>query len=287
MRFLREVEEKEAPERVKQVYAAIKRDLESKFVPLMWQLVANYEDYLEHVWKQVETNLAAASFAPLPGKINEFADKATVGWVGLSPELAQFAQELSSADKKQLLETVDELTRLNAVMTLISIAIRENMKGLPVGVLKIAEQTGRVSFGHEAVKSEIGSSLLADEKSELSAASKWLAPLTGGQLAISRYAKFFDLVGKFMDKLIKTETYLGKRVELERVVQELVKDIPYPLETTYKQFMELTQDSPKARYIPELIFLLHDLFPAKFPHLVFTSSIMKQALEPPKEMSIF
>ncbi len=284
MRWLKPIEEAQASSKVRDIYQEVKRQLHSPFTPLLFQLVANYEDYLEYLWQQVKANLQSSSFLTLPPKVAHYAEHVTTEWVDLHPTLREFVARLAPSEKEELKKTADDLTAINATLTLLTIAERESLKGIPVGVLKLVSKasTQANTFAEIKVEQFAHYSLLAGEQpsTQLSPAAALLAPLTGNQqLAISRYAQFFEIVGHFMDKLLKTETYLKHRVILEELVQNLVPQIPQPLTIKQQQFMDLTENSPQAKHVHELFFLLYDLFPSKFPHMVFTSAIMKQALQ--------
>ncbi|MBI2010303.1 MAG: hypothetical protein HYS86_03980 [Candidatus Chisholmbacteria bacterium] len=283
MRFLKPVEDAQASPQIKATYQKIRKQLGITFVPPIFQLMANYEDYLLHLWSQIETNLETTEFSQLSKRISQHAEAVTNHWISIDPELAGLAPTLTPKEIKDLKKTVAGLTAINATLALVTIAIRENIKGIALGILKLDKQAAKNSYTTETSEEKTAYDLMSirEKSSNLSPTSQLLAPLTGNQsLAISRYSQFFTAVAKFMDKLLKTETYLTRRVALEELILNLVPQIPRPFSITYKEFMELTQKSPQAKHIAELTFLLHDLFPAKFPHLVFTCAIMTHALSP-------
>ncbi|MBI4494202.1 MAG: hypothetical protein HY690_15545 [Chloroflexi bacterium] len=54
---LPEVAEADAPPRVRQVYRALRDTLRVPYVDTLWQVLANYPEYLELAWRELEPNL--------------------------------------------------------------------------------------------------------------------------------------------------------------------------------------------------------------------------------------
>src|SRR3989344_4881094 len=191
MRWLKPVEEAQASTKVREIYQQIRRQLHSPFTPPVFQLVANYEDYLGYLWKQIGANLQSEAFLNLPPKVSNYAESVTRDWIALHPTLPEFVSKLAPSEKEELKKNADELTAINATLTLLTIAERESLKGIPVGVLKLVSKTSSeaATFSEIAVEKFAHYSLAPAETvaSPLSPVTSLLAPLTGNQqLAISK-----------------------------------------------------------------------------------------------------
>ena len=104
-----------------------------------------------------------------------------------------------------------------------------------------------------------------------------LAPLFGNNtLTISKYPAFFGNIALEMERLIKEENYLEKRVNLERLGMKEAMGLPFGIGCSYQEIMAYAGHKP---HLNELLYILAETFPSQFPRLLITTSVMRIALE--------
>lgn len=273
---IRPILESHANDDIKALYQDIKNTLDTTFVPLVFQVMANYPEYFHFIWERIKQNTTDPSFMQLCNEAIHFSDESMPKIYTPSQKMSLFVSHLQPLEKEHILNIVHELRPLNAKLMVITIALRESLKGIPVGVEKIAptiEQRQQVSesffssmFQHVA------------DPTSLQTMTNILVPLTGANaLVVSKYPQFFSTIAQEMNEMIKTERYLHIRVLLEQLGLVLISHLTTPLATSYREFMEILRGKP---YLDDFLFLLADAFPSKFPFLVLTGAVMKQVLQP-------
>ncbi len=279
MLHLQPVSEEKASEEIKIIYQDIKEVFDLHAVPLVFQYIANFENYLPYLWEQLRMNMTTHSFASLQAEVIDFADAATARLYNPDSMMLGFISQLHPSEKEHINQTVLELTRVNSSLNILLIAVRESLKGVMIGTPLLGEgkfvyQTKRSEVVQNTEEIFVSHNTISSR--ELTQATNLLAPLFGGNaLIISRYPDFFSKIAQEMEKLVNKEVYLQERVELEKVTLRTTERFPRPLENSYKKLVELASGKP---YFAELLYLLCETFPSQFPRLVMTSAVMKHAL---------
>ncbi len=85
------------------------------------------------------------------------------------------------------------------------------------------------------------------------------------------------LVSQLMDEFARGKEYLQLRVFLENTAQNLLKAMPTQIDLPYQAIMVIL--AGKVR-IDELLYLLHDAFPAYFPKQLLSSLLLELGLYP-------
>ncbi len=168
---------------------------------------------------------------------------------------------------------------MNSSLYLLSLSIRESLKGRYLGIKQIGE---RLKDEEKAVFDDLSEGFLqpvSDNKEgtaniRIHAATK-LAYQSPTGITTSVFAEFFQVIEKEMEKLRKEEKYLTRRVELERFALSLLPLIPHPLDSSITAIFKQAYDHPQ---FPELIYLISDLFPTQAPFKLLSSAVMKKAL---------
>lgn len=268
------IPQEQASDQTKQVYEDIKKTLDAPFVPLLFQYIANFEEYLVYVWGKIKTNVGTDYFTNAVKEAISFTDKEIVGIYSPSAKMAQFMHRLQPEEKQHIAQTISNLQLLNAKLLIITIALREGVKGVIIG----QEQMLRLDTKqYEVDIFDIFHTKYAKEEKEIEPASRMLAPLFGTQaLAISQYPSFFSHIAIEMGALIKQENYLWKRVELERLGMKDAMGLQYPIGCSYQEIMAYAGHKP---HLNELLYILAETFPSQFPRLLITTSVMHIVLE--------
>jgi len=274
---LKPISEKQAIEvsgQVHEAYEDIKKTLDAPGVPLVFQYIANFEEYFLYLWGKIKVNITTSYFESAVQEAATFTNTEIASIYSPSSRMAQFIHQLHPQEKEQITKTVTNLQMLNAKLLVITIALREGVKGVIIG----EEQMVKIDTKeYEVDIFDIFHTKYATEQKEIEPASRMLAPLFGNQgIALSQYPIFFGTVAREMDGFIKKEQYLWKRVELERVGMRTAMGLPYSIGCSYQEIMAYAGHRP---HLHELIYILAETFPSQFPRLLITTSVMRIALE--------
>jgi len=265
-----------ADEEVSRAYREIKEMLHITTVPLVFQYIAFYDRYLLYIWDRIKSNLQSSEFHNSCAELKEVIAQTIPMLQTPSILLRNFVGELHPAERYGITEIVNLLDDTNVKLMLITIAIRESLKGIPHVALLLPDEQKSLEEHLDSVFQVERRELQGATGQELSEATRMLAPLLGNNsLMISHYPDFFANVASEMEQLKNMPAYLHLRVELEHMAFERIDRFEVPLECSYIDFLRMTDGIP---YTDEILFLLKDTFPSRFPHLVLTTAVMKNAL---------
>ncbi len=279
MLHIKPIHENDASEKVKIVFQDIKYTLKSDVVPLFFRYLANYEEYFLYSWDKIKANIESSYFQDSVKDIHEFSLEHVIDIYSPSRSITRFLGDLRPEEKMQLHETVSKLIVLNIQLMLLTIGIREGVKGVQLSQQELPHMITR----HEKEEVFEVFAKTSGEEKDMAAASKMLAPLFGSQaIMISHYPDFFAHIAHEMGDLIKTEAYLQKRVELEHKGLKKITEFTYPLGCSYAEIAYFAAGQP---YFSELLYILAETFPSQFPRLVFTSEVMHIVLSPKSSLA--
>lgn len=280
MLHLQAIREENTSPLVKDLYVEVKAVLHTDTVPLVFQYLANFENYFLYLWQQLLANLTHPSFQTFTAEVKDFSNQAIVQLYVQTPQTANFVSSLTPLERQHITQTADELIGMNASLLIMLVSIRESLKGIMIGTPLLHPQTYIYKNTPEIFQNtqEIFLKNVPQASHEITEATKMLAPLFGqNTLVISQYPDFFALIAAAMGNLVKQEAYLRERVSLERIVLRIIDRLPAPIENSYQKLVELAGEQP---YFTELLYLVTETFPTQFPRLLMTSSLMKRALSP-------
>jgi hypothetical protein len=273
---IKPVSPEKAEGRVSEIYREITEALNIVAVPLVFQYIAVYEKYLFYIWERIKSNLESDSFKESCAELKEITYQTVPMLPTPSEHLQNFVGTLHSSERYEITEVVNLLDDINIKLMLITIGIRESLKGIPhIAQLLEANQI--------AIEEQLGTLMQRERlelqgmnKHEITQVTRMLAPLLGNNtLLISHYPDFFANVALEMEHLKNMPAYLHLRVEMEHQAFQKIDLFQTPLDCSYVDFMRMTEGQS---YVDEIIFLLKDTFPSHFPHLVLTTAVMKTAL---------
>ncbi|MDE2025220.1 MAG: hypothetical protein KGJ07_01885 [Patescibacteria group bacterium] len=249
-------------------------------VPLSFQYLANFPDFFSYVWSKSLLNLHSSVFAQNTDQLISAAVHAIEEIYQKSPTMQEFVERMSPHEKAYLLQTVNSVMRLNGQLLLLSIGIRESIKGVFIGQKLVtgAVLGARIDVEEDfptQVKQYKPRDVFKPEEVRITSTSSLLAPLFSGGLAVSSLPHFFAHIDSEMYSLIKTEKYLEKRVFLEQLAMQASYRLPYPFGASYQEILRLAGGKP---YVHELLYLLVETFPTAYPRMLFTTAVMLAAL---------
>jgi len=260
------------------VYNDITQTLYLNAVPLVFQYTANFREYFFYLWDRIRANLESSEFHNSCVEMKEITYQTVAMLPTPTPPLRNMVEELHPSEKYGITEVVNVLDDTNIKLMLIAIGIRESLKGIPHIKNLLPDEQKDVERQMDSVWQIERVALQGVHDTELTHATRMLAPLFGNNtLMISHYPDFFAKVATEMESLKNMPAYLHLRVELEHLAFERIDRFVQPLDCSFIDFMRMTEGQP---YTDELLFLLKDTFASQFPHLVLTTGVMKNALAP-------
>lgn len=246
-------------------------------MPLIFQYLAGFEEYFFYAWEKIKTNLKSDYYLSNAKEVVESAEKSIESIYHPSRTMSGFLHQIPNEQKTQLEKTAKELEFLNAQLLILTIGLREGVKGVVIGqqmLPRVAEEYEETIFD-QFINEKIMHKNIREHQ-ELVGASKMLAPLFGNQsLIISHYPDFYSHIAQEMEELVKSEKYLHERVKMEHKVLQIATNLPYPLGCSYA---EIAMFAGKKPYFSELLYVLAETFPTTSPRLIFTSSLMNDVL---------
>lgn len=281
---LKPLPEENASELARTIYTEIKETLRVPTVPLFFQYIGNFPEYLDYVWSVISPNLDTEGFQKSCQQLVQISDSAIEVIYTPSEKVQTLMSQLHPSEKEQILTTIEELRVLNVKMMILTIAIRESLKGLYITSKQLSEgsYTGRSqeAEAEKTIDEIVRESLLtvsSSQSTQLDAkVASLLIPIYGANsLMISKYPDFFSLSAIELETLMKTEAYLKARVEMEKITHILLLQLPSPIHLSYIQTAKMLFDKPGA---PDLIFVMKDTFPSHFPKLVLATDMMEKMI---------
>ncbi len=280
MLSLKPVSEKEASREVAEIYSSIKQTFGLTNVPIVFQYLAVFPKYLSFIWDQALANLNNVEFKNQAKEIENFA-RIAIGSIYIPQTLTKlFLEKIEErAEKFELTKFVTTISQMNASLYLLSLATRESLKGKYLGIKQIGE---RLADEEKSVFNDLSEGFLHPSENSMKGntdirthSTTQLTYKSPQGITTSVFAQFFDIMEKEMEKLLKEEKYLTRRVELERFALSRLQFMPHPLDSSITSIFREAYDNPQ---FPELIYLISDLFPTQTPFKLMASAVMKEAL---------
>lgn len=276
---LKPIPENKASKEVGKIYASVRQTFGLVNVPLIFQYLAVFPNYLDFIWQQAVHNLNNQEFKNQAKEVETFAQTA-IGSIFAPQTLTKlFLEKIEGrAEKLELAKFVATVSSMNASLYLLSLAIRESLKGRYLGIKQIGE---RLEQKEKEAFNDISEGFYSGNKADKRntdigvISEKGLTASQKQGITVSLFAQFFDIMDKEMEKLIKEEKYLTRRVELERFALSRLHLLPLPLDSSITVIFKQAYDHPQ---FPELIYLVSDLFPTQTPYKLMASAVMKESL---------
>lgn len=277
---LKPIPENEADDEILSLYVSIKETLKLSHVPMIFQYLARFPVYFSYIWDQSRMNLTDSNFIKYTNEIKHFSQGAINQIFMLSSVTKLFLEKMEGrTELYELKKFAENSSEVNSSLYFLSLAIRESIKGVYLGIKQIGE---KLDEDEKAVFDDLADGFAFKEESymertmnKLATASNQLANREKGSITTSVYGEFFKFISFEMKRLLKMEEYLTRRVELERFALNLLHFIPHPLDSSFTNIIKQTSHDPT---FPELIYLVADLFPTQAPYKLMASAVMKKAL---------
>jgi len=276
MLSLKPIPEDKANAQTADIYRSVKQVLGSPAVPVIFQYLANFPSYLNCLWQQAIKNLTDLQFQQHCQAVSDFANNAICQIYLPSSATGLFLEKIEGRGEKfELSQFVAKAGKINASLYLLSLAVRESIKGRYLGIKQIGE---KLEEKERVIFSDLKDGFFTDSENTslpfASPANSQITSQTRG-LTLSVFAEFFKLMEWEMETLGKKEEYLTRRVELERFTLLHLPLLPHPLDSS---FTTVARQTAQDVNFPELLYLVSELFPTQAPYKVLASAVMKKAL---------
>src|SRR6185437_1489237 len=206
---IKPVSPEKAEGRVAEVYREITQALNIVAVPLVFQYIAVYDKYLFYIWERIKYNLESDSFKASCAELKEVTYQTVPMLPTPTDHLKNFVETLHQKERYELTEVVNLLDDINIKLMLVTVAIRESLKGIPHIANLLEDQD-------EFIEEQLGTLMQRERlelqgmnKNEITQVTRMLAPLLGNNtLLISHYPDFFANVAAEMELLKNMPAYL-------------------------------------------------------------------------------
>lgn len=262
---LHPVPENQALPNVKQIYTELKSALELNSVPLFFQFLGAFPNYLIFLRETLINNLESSKFAQLIDKNTLFVQEvfrdnfpkkdllnSFLGRYQETPEFLNLRQELL------------HIFKTNAKLVFIFLALREAVKGWAVAARKLASRYDSVSTPHPRLdfdaklKEQLiyATDLIKNQAALKTKEQSITKRATGIETAI--LPRYLELCELEFGELLKSKSFLYFRVELEKITLRNLDLLPVPIFSPINVVLKLTKTYPD---FPDLLYLLSEHFP--------------------------
>lgn len=278
---LHPVLEHEATEEVKILYQQIRQSLNTPSVPLFFQYLGGFPEYLQYITRQLVPLLYDHAFIQISENIGSTIEEKLTEGASFSDELAEWiSRNQRSPSIYNFQNDVHTIFINNVKLTLIFVALREAVKGWAVAAKKIGAQSSSDDINlHDAggmSNALIYYDILPVVKTSdcPGKGSYQNEGLIRREVGIERnlLSEYLYLCRNDFRSFLKSEEFVYLRVEVEKEILTAIQTIPTPLSSPINVVLELA--SP-YQHSPDLLYLLSEHFPTYAIQRMLFSCFMK------------
>lgn len=235
----------EATGRVKENYERIIQVFGTGHLPLFFQYIGPFPDYLDYITGQISSNLKDRKFTSFTGDIGNILHSL------MSEYFPKPAITAVYKETHHLGSYLEHIYQVNMKLVFIFIALREAVKGWAVAAKKLSSTTPPIARQEEErFVYDYTASFDFSGRSELKINENY----PGADL----FFTYMDMCKAEFESLIKQTDYLVLRVETERIILRSLPLLPEIIFSPINVFLEKTTHSTNYG---ELLYLLCELFP--------------------------
>jgi hypothetical protein len=251
-----------ANDHIRSIYEDIENVLQTRHVPIFFQMIANFEEYLSYIWPQIKRNIQDKQFQEIVKSIENVSVQDLADVYNPDKEILDYVHDhiKNKSVYTIIKKDMSDVTHMNVQMAFIFITLREAVKGWAVGAPKLGENM-RYDPMKQKVFSEINENFndsILDEFTGLPA------------LTTDFYPKLLALCVSEMEELITKKEYLYSRVEMEERFLSEIPDIPHPIDSSYSKVSKFAYKYP---HFDELLYMLSETFPTIIINKLSTSIV--------------
>ena len=259
---LKPVAENQAEESIKPIYLEIKTTLGLSQVPLFFQFLGAFPDYLEFIKDSILNNLNSDKYQDLVKKNQVFVKDIFKENFPKKELWQEFMTKYRLTPEFFNLKTeLDNIFSVNAKLVFVFLSLREAVKGWAVASKKLEshfEQQQQKKTEDSFFDSQTKTSLIYSTDIIQTNKEKALTVKDNHGIELALLPKYLELCELEFNELIKTQAYLFFRVELEKICLRNLDQLPYPIFSPINLVYKLAQKYPD---FPDLLYLLSEHFP--------------------------
>lgn len=259
------IEEKDETSKIKEAFKEIRNIFKTSQPPLVFRFLANFEEYFLFLWNKIRKNIETEFFNENIFNLKNLMENSLRESFKPSSNLVNYLKIIGENEKKNLRIISEDINNQNLKLLIILIAIRENLKGVFVGELKL----DKIISSYEKIASKGFFKDLNSKNYELNNLTKSLIISSHNSLQFSSLSDFFSVFQTEFEKYIFSEEYLIERLKIEKFSMDLTENFPYSIGASYKQIIEMIGNKDNFK---DMLHLLTDYFPTLQPRITFTSS---------------
>lgn len=252
----------EASEQIKRLYSDIEDTFGVHNVPLFFQMMANFDEYLIYIWPQIKKNIKDPEFQSLIATIEKQNINDLEKVYHPDKEVIQYIH--SHIQNQTVYATIKEdflkIYHMNVQLAFIFIGLREAVKGWAVGAKKLGE-----NIQYDPMKQKVHAPINENFKDTMMEEFSSVPAL-----ATNFHSKLLALCLSEMEDLITKKEYLYKRVEIEERFLSDIADIPHTIDSSYSKVSKFAYKYP---HFDELLYMLSETFPTMIINKLSTSAI--------------
>lgn len=282
MVVIRPVSEEKANDKIKAIYSEIRTTLGISNIPIVFQLLAFFETYFNYIWEKLKPNLTSDSFSSEINNLEQTTSTFLKSIYQPSDILCLFLDQIKKQNQiYDLTQTVNKLTNINTALFLLTLSLRESLKGVNIGVKKIKART------YEPIKKDVYEHVVFENSTKSSQTlKKQISPflkkgiipkIEGKQLIVIAYPRFYQLISWDFAHLQQKQEFLETRIKLEQDGLKKILNLPFQLDSSFQTVAERAAEN---KYFPELLYLLAELLPTQAAWKVLLTLMMKIAVNP-------
>lgn len=266
---------------LRELYKDIKNTLGLISVPVIFQYLGAFPEYLDYIWSQAKTNLHDKSFTSASSQVEKFSQDAIDIIYRPTPLAQLFVEKIGDSGESETVRDFAAKNRtVNSKLYLFSLSIRESVKGKFLGLKLFGEklsheEKSRFTDFEDGFVGKTDQTPEPGEENRIRDADMFLARKESS-LTTSTIHVFLGVIEKEMNRLAKREDYLQARVALEKLALNALLFTNHPFDSSLSAIISRASQYPN---FPELIYLVSELYPTQAPFKLLAASLMNTILK--------
>lgn len=278
---LHPVLEHEATEEVKILYQQIRQSLNTPSVPLFFQYLGGFPEYLQYITQQLVPLLYDPVFTQISENIGSTIEEKLTEGASFSDELAKWiSRNQRSPSFYNFQNDVHTIFINNVKLALIFLALREAVKGWAVAAKKISAQSSPRDMNLHYARGMSNALIYYDI---IPAVKTSNYPDKGSYQNEGLIKREVGIEGNLLSEylylcrndfrnFLKSEEFVYLRLEVEKEILTATQTMPTPMSSPINVVLELTSPYP---HFPDLLYLLSEHFPIYAIQRMLFSGFMK------------
>ncbi len=278
-----------ATQEVQEAYRKIAQAFGLSHPPLFFQYIGAFPDYLLYITDSIVSNVSHPKLQTFITQLCSFSDEIFRDSFTPSEDMREFIERYKlSPDMYYFKKDIERITRSNAAIMLLFLALREAVKGWAVAVKKLpsAASTTREEVAPNIQEELIYGDMLtlitqnnkqsqSENQTQILIESGGLVKRDGQAVEVALLPAYLQLCQEGFSELLKKKEFLFFRVEAERTALRMLEFLPEKVMSPINIVLELAKKYPN---FPDLLYMLSEQFPTSSVQRWLFSGFMKRGL---------